>query len=213
MKAASLALACALLGATALVAPASFAQTSPGTPQTPAEASPSTSSPDTNTRTGTQAQRDWRDQDGRTGGWNRNRDDDDERFSSRDSRGGRYAQDDDDDDDDDMPSSREPGRYGSGSGGMNQPQGGMGQGRMGGMGAGGVGSGGMGPGGMRDMSPGMMRMHMRMMGMHERGARFKLKRGDSEIDIRCPAGENITSCIDAVGKLMDRLQAMPQTPR
>lgn len=67
-------------------------------------------------------------------------------------------------------------------------------------------------GGMMD--PDMMRMHMRMMRAHhrgegKRGARLRLKRGDSSIDIRCPARENIAACVDSVGKLMDRLQAMP----
>jgi hypothetical protein len=197
MKAASLALACALLGATAL-APASFAQTSTGaaqTPaQTPAEASPSTSSPDMTTRTGTQAQREWRDQDGRTGGWSRTRDDDDERFSSRDMRGGRYAGDEDDDDEDDMTYSRDGNRHG---GGMGDRQRGM----------------GMGQGMAHRLNPNLMRMHMRMMGAQSRGAHLSLKRGDSQIDIRCPGNENISACVDAVGKLMDRLQAMPQTPR
>ncbi len=67
-------------------------------------------------------------------------------------------------------------------------------------------------GGMMD--PDMMRMHMRMMRAHhrgdgDRGARLRLKRGDSSIDIRCPARENIATCVDAVGKLMDRIQTMP----
>ncbi|MDB5543779.1 MAG: hypothetical protein JWO64_928 [Hyphomicrobiales bacterium] len=206
MKSASLALACALLGATAL-APASFAQTSTGTAQTPAEASPSTVSPDTTARTGTQAQREWRDQEGRTGGWSRSRDDDDERFSSRDMRGGRYMNHDDDDDDEDegdMPDARGAGGAGGGMGQMRER---MQQGMQQGMGQ------QMGQGMARRLNPDMMRMHMRMMGAQAGGARLSLKRGDSQIGIRCPANENIAACVDAVGKLMDRLQAMPQTPR
>lgn len=202
MKAAPLALACVLLGATALV-PASFAQTSSdgasSAARTPAESSPSTASPDAASKTGTQAQADWRDEDGRSGAtsaksWRTAQDDD--RFSSRGDRGARYSDEDDEDDNDDMMrSSRGPSRYGN---------------RMGG------GSDESGMGGMRDMrmDPEMMRMHMRMMMGHHgggHGAHLKLKRGDSSIDIHCPSGESTAACVDAVGKLMDRLHNMPQT--
>ena len=101
---------------------------------------------------------------------------------------------DDDDDDDEMPYGRGAERSGAGSGGMD-----MHRGMRQGMGS--------------RITPDMMRMHMRMMGAQARGARLSLKRGDSQIDIRCPGNENIAACVDAVGKLMDRVQAMPQTPR
>ncbi|MDB5641161.1 MAG: hypothetical protein JWN07_478 [Hyphomicrobiales bacterium] len=202
MKAAPLALACALLGATAL-ASASFAQTPPGAAQTPsaqspAEASPSTSSPDAAARTGTPEQRDWRDQMGRDGGWSRSRDTYESRDSSRGMRQS-YA-DDDDDDDDDMPPAR---GYGGGRDerGPQQADRGGDEGQ------------GHGPHGMKKMDPEMMRMHMRLMGGNQRGAHLKLKRGDAGLDVHCPGNENIAACVEAVGKLMDRLQAMPQTPR
>jgi hypothetical protein len=50
----------------------------------------------------------------------------------------------------------------------------------------------------------MMREH------HATGARFYLRRGDSALSIRCPAGEPLNNCIDAAGRLIDKLQAIPQ---
>lgn len=189
MKAASLALACALLGATTL-APASFAQTSPGATQTPAEASPSTASPDASARAGTSAQRDWRDQEGRTGGWRSSRDKDNESLSPR-GQSSRYAND--NDDDDDMMSSGDHGQYGAGGTDHRGKHQSMHQG----------------------MHQRMAREGMGGMGMMHApsGARLSLKRGESQISIRCPANENIAACVDAVGKLMDRAQALPQTSR
>lgn len=73
------------------------------------------------------------------------------------------------------------------------------------------------------MGPGMAAMHERMMRGHhrmghgamsggQRGARLNLKRGDSAINIRCPSNEPIAACVEAVTKLMDKLQSVPQTP-
>ena len=191
MKAASLALACAILGATTL-APASFAQTSAGAPQTPAEASPSTASPDASARTGASAQRDRRDQEGRTGGWRSSRDKEDESLSPR-SQNSQYENE--NDDDDDMMSSGDHRRHGAGAGGMDH--------------------GGKHQSMHQGMRQRMAREGMGGMGMMHApsGARLSLKRGESQISIRCPANENIAACVDAVGKLMDRVQALPQTPR
>lgn len=119
--------------------------------------------------------------------WRSSRDDD-ERYGAagaRDSANRSYAEEEDDVDQDGTSA-----RRGSG----------MSRGMSGGM-----------------MDPDMMRMHMRMMRAHHsgdgnRGARLRLKRGDSSIDIRCPARENIATCVDAVGKLMDRLQATTTSP-
>ncbi len=163
MKAIPLALACALLGATALV-PAAFAQTSGGSKE-PTEASPATSSSDTTSR------RDWR-----TG-----RDDAGGSTSSRDSANRSYPEEEDDVDPKTDASRRRTNQMGRMSGNM--------------------------------MDPDMMRMHAHMMRAHHDAragsAHLQLKRGDSSIDIRCPARENIGACVDAVSKLMDRLQNMP----
>jgi hypothetical protein len=167
MKAASLALACALLGATAL-APASFAQSPAGAPPSPAEASPSTAVPDRGDRF-----------DGRS--------------PSHDTRGRPDAyHDNEEDDEDDGTPATSGGGYG-GARGMGALRAGAGQ--------------------MDEMNPDRMRKHMHMRGGQPHGAQLKLQRGDAQIDIRCPGNENIAACVEAVGKLMDRLQSMPQTPR
>ena len=166
MKSIPLAMACALLGASALT-PAAYAQTTGGSSGM-SEISPSTSQPD--------VRRDWRSR----------RDEDETRATSnRDSTNRSYGEEEDD---------VEPG---TGTSARRAAQ--MG-GPMG------------GPMGMKDHE--MMRMHANMMRAHHRGgmeagARLHLKRGDSAIDIRCPEHENIAACVDAVGKLMDRLQNMP----
>ena len=63
------------------------------------------------------------------------------------------------------------------------------------------------PGGMRPdmMHPGMMAMG---------GARFHMRRGDAEIDVRCPADVRMSDCVEAIGKMIDRLGALgPGAPR
>lgn len=222
MKAATLALA--LLGATALSS-AALAQTPPAAPSpppvaAPSEAAPRSASPDASNQTGTQAQSEWRDQMGRdaapdtaagqskdnSDGWRSAQRDADARsrswsqYDDEDDDDDRDADDFDDEDDDDNVTLM-PGPSGAGNrmalgaerrdaGSKQRPS---------------EGARGDAP----RMTPGLMRMHMRMMGQ-ERGARLQLKRGDSSIDIRCPTGEPVGPCVDAVVKLMDRLQAMPQ---
>ena len=51
-------------------------------------------------------------------------------------------------------------------------------------------------GGMR---PGMMALG---------GARFHMRKGDSEIDVRCPADVRMGDCVEAISKMIDRLGAM-----
>ena len=67
----------------------------------------------------------------------------------------------------------------------------------------GLGRGGMGQG--RGGSA-MMMMHKHMMD-HAGGARFHLRRGDSEINVRCPADTQLNDCIDAIGRVLDRLNS------
>jgi hypothetical protein len=58
---------------------------------------------------------------------------------------------------------------------------------------------------------GMMGHHMgmmRMMGARERGARFHFKRGDATIDIRCPTDEDVSACVNAASKLIDKIATM-----
>jgi hypothetical protein len=78
-------------------------------------------------------------------------------------------------------------------------------GRGGGPTAGRQGSQG-GPGGMRPdmMRPPMMGQGMMAMG----GARFHMRRGDAEIDVRCPADVRMSDCVEAIGKMIDRLGAL-----
>ncbi len=166
MKAASLALVCALLGATAL-APASFAQSPAGALPFPAEAGPSTAAPDRGDRF-----------DGRS--------------PSHDTAGRPDANHDDDEGEDDGSPATSGGGYGR---------------------ARGMSAGRADAGQMDRMNPDQMRKHMHRRGGQPHGAQLKLQRGDAQIDIRCPSNETIAACVDAVGKLMDRLQSMPQTPR
>ena len=63
-----------------------------------------------------------------------------------------------------------------------------------------------GPGGMR---PDMMRPNMMWPGMMALGgARFHMRKGDAEIDVRCPADVRMGDCVEAIGKMLDRLGAM-----
>jgi hypothetical protein len=43
----------------------------------------------------------------------------------------------------------------------------------------------------------------RMMGSGQ--ARFRLRRGDSAVDISCPGGTDLTACVDAASQLLDKL--------
>ena len=52
-------------------------------------------------------------------------------------------------------------------------------------------------------------------GRHEAGsAFFRFRRGDAEMDIKCPASETVQACVAAAGSLMDKVGAMqqPKTP-
>ena len=53
--------------------------------------------------------------------------------------------------------------------------------------------------------------------MNHRGdgaAFFRFRRGDAEMDIKCPGNENVQTCVTAAGSLMDKLSGMqqPKTP-
>ena len=54
------------------------------------------------------------------------------------------------------------------------------------------------------------RMHRMMMwrAAHEGGASFRLRRGQAEIDIRCPAAEPVAACVAAAGTLLDKVASM-----
>ncbi len=54
-------------------------------------------------------------------------------------------------------------------------------------------------------------MH-RMHGHGDGAAFFRFRRGDAEIDIRCPATENVQACVVAAGSLMDKISGM-QPPK
>jgi hypothetical protein len=67
------------------------------------------------------------------------------------------------------------------------------------------------PGGPRD--PGMMRPPMAggmpgsaMMG--QGGAHFHMRKGDAAIDAHCPADVRLNECVEAIGRVLDRLGAM-----
>ena len=52
-----------------------------------------------------------------------------------------------------------------------------------------------------------------MHGMRPRGdgaAFFRFRRGDAEMDIKCPATENVQACVAAAGSLMDKVTGMQQ---
>ncbi len=56
--------------------------------------------------------------------------------------------------------------------------------------------------------------------MHRMGPRgdgaafFRFRRGDTEMDIKCPMTENVQACVSAAGSLMDKVSAMqpPKAP-
>ena len=60
------------------------------------------------------------------------------------------------------------------------------------------------------MPEGHPAMHHPMMGamMMSGGARFHMRRGDSEIDVRCPSDVRMSECVEAIGRMLDRLGAM-----
>lgn len=160
MKTTPLALAYALLGATALASTA-LGQTSGPSPAPSPEPSPAAASTET-TKPGAQTQHDLHSD------------------RRRPYRHDASRQDLDDDDED-------AGGAGRGSRRMESRPGGPGAGM---------------PMGSAMMQ--LMREHQAM------GARFYLRRGDSALGIRCPAGEPLNNCIDAAGRLIDKLQAIPQ---
>ena len=51
-------------------------------------------------------------------------------------------------------------------------------------------------------------MHRRPQG--DGAAFFRFRRGDAEMDIKCPVGENVQACVAAAGSLMDKVGAMGQ---
>ena len=66
-----------------------------------------------------------------------------------------------------------------------------------------------GPGG-----PEQHHEHWGMMhGMRPRGdgaAFFRFRRGDAEMDIKCPMTENVQACVTAAGSLMDKVSGIQQ---
>ena len=63
-----------------------------------------------------------------------------------------------------------------------------------------------GPGRMHSdmMRPNMMGPGMMALG----GARFHLRKGDAEIDVRCPADVRMSDCVEAISKMLDRLGSL-----
>jgi hypothetical protein len=56
------------------------------------------------------------------------------------------------------------------------------------------------------MRPEMMRPHGMGPGtMAMGGARFHMRKGDTEIDVRCPADVRMSDCVEAIGKMIDHL--------
>ena len=65
-----------------------------------------------------------------------------------------------------------------------------------------------GPDGMeRDTGP-HERMEMHHMHMRPRGAAFRFRKGDTEIDIRCAVREPMQACVAAASALMDKVSSM-----
>jgi hypothetical protein len=58
--------------------------------------------------------------------------------------------------------------------------------------------------------PGMFRQGMgpAMMSHAFSGTRIHLRRGESAVNMRCPPDVRLNECIDAVGRLLDRLSTM-----
>ena len=56
------------------------------------------------------------------------------------------------------------------------------------------------------MRPDLMRPHGMGPGMMAMGgARFHMRKGDAEIDVHCPADVRMSDCVEAIGKMIDRL--------
>ncbi len=53
---------------------------------------------------------------------------------------------------------------------------------------------------------GGMMYHGRMRG--DGAPFFRFRRGDAEMDIKCPAGENVQACVTAAGSLMDKVSGL-----
>jgi hypothetical protein len=80
------------------------------------------------------------------------------------------------------------------------------------------------PGGSMPAKPEMMQhmhgMMMRHMREHEeehehgggRGAYLRFKRGDAEVDIRCPEDESMRDCLSAAATLLDKLGPLSGEP-
>ncbi len=71
-----------------------------------------------------------------------------------------------------------------------------------------------GPGGQGGPGP-EMREHWKMMRhMHHQeedgAASFRFRRGDAEMDIKCPSNEQVQACVAAAGTLMDKVSGMQQ---
>jgi hypothetical protein len=49
---------------------------------------------------------------------------------------------------------------------------------------------------------------MRWMMLRRGGARFQFSRGDARIDIRCPQNESLQDCVDAAGRLLDKVHTL-----
>lgn len=64
-----------------------------------------------------------------------------------------------------------------------------------------------GPGGGMEHHEDWMMRHR----PHGDGAAFfRFRRGDAEMDIKCPVGENVQACVAAAGSLMDKVGTMGQ---
>ena len=80
------------------------------------------------------------------------------------------------------------------------------------------------PGGSMAAKPEMMQhmhgMMMRHMREHEEqhehggghGAYLRFKRGDAEVDIRCPEDESMRDCLSAAATLLDKLDSLSRQP-
>jgi len=44
--------------------------------------------------------------------------------------------------------------------------------------------------------------------MGQGGARFHMRKGDAAIDAHCPADVRLNECVEAIGRVLDRLGAM-----
>ena len=53
-------------------------------------------------------------------------------------------------------------------------------------------------------------MMMRHRPRGDGAAFFRFRRGDAEMDIKCPASENVQACVAAAGSLMDKVGSMAQ---